>query len=138
MNTNAPRLSNPLRFISRLTGNADVDEPRLCVCIEIGQPLLDLMFDLWTGVQAMPRANEVKSWSAMSSYQVTKYTVQQVEGDDQIEVVIHASDGNKWEYGIPFSRSSGRYMFEEIDVIVETAWRWRERHPHGYLAKAST
>jgi UDP-glucose 4-epimerase len=22
--------------------------------------------------------------------------------------------------------------FEDIDVIVETAWRWRERHPHGY------
>jgi UDP-glucose-4-epimerase GalE len=22
--------------------------------------------------------------------------------------------------------------FEEIDVIVETAWRWRESHPHGY------
>lgn len=55
---------------------------------------------------------------AMSSYQVTKYTVQRVEGDDQIEVVIHASDGNKWEYGIPFSRSTGRYMFEEIDVIA--------------------
>lgn len=27
--------------------------------------------------------------------------------------------------------------FEEIDVIVETAWRWREAHPHGYSAKAS-
>jgi UDP-glucose 4-epimerase len=22
--------------------------------------------------------------------------------------------------------------FEEVDTIVETAWRWRERHPHGY------
>jgi UDP-glucose-4-epimerase GalE len=22
--------------------------------------------------------------------------------------------------------------FEEIDVIIETAWRWREAHPHGY------
>ena len=22
--------------------------------------------------------------------------------------------------------------FEDIDVIVETAWRWRESHPHGY------
>jgi len=22
--------------------------------------------------------------------------------------------------------------FEDIDVIVETAWRWREAHPHGY------
>ena len=23
-------------------------------------------------------------------------------------------------------------QFEELDVIVETAWRWREAHPHGY------
>ena len=22
--------------------------------------------------------------------------------------------------------------FEDIDVIVETAWRWRDAHPHGY------
>ncbi|MBI5364929.1 MAG: hypothetical protein HZA53_17255 [Planctomycetes bacterium] len=54
----------------------------------------------------------------MSSYQVKSYTVRPVEGDDQIEVVIHASDGSKWEYGIPFSRSTGRYMFEEIDVLA--------------------
>ena len=53
----------------------------------------------------------------MSNYSVKSYTVLPVEGDDQVEVVIHASDGNKWEYGIPFSRSSGRYMFEEIDVL---------------------
>jgi UDP-glucose-4-epimerase GalE len=25
-----------------------------------------------------------------------------------------------------------RPAFEEIDTIVETAWRWRESHPHGY------
>jgi hypothetical protein len=54
----------------------------------------------------------------VSEYQVTKYTVRPLDGDDQIEVVIHASDGNKWEYGIPFSRSTGRYMFEEIDVLA--------------------
>mgnify|MGYP001447631325 CR=1 FL=1 len=53
----------------------------------------------------------------MANYSVKSYTVQPVEGDDQIEVVIHAGDGSKWEYGIPFSRSSGRYMFEEIDVL---------------------
>ncbi len=29
-----------------------------------------------------------------------------------------------------------RPRFEGIDVIVETAWRWRESHPHGYGAKA--
>jgi len=22
--------------------------------------------------------------------------------------------------------------YEDLDVIVETAWRWRETHPHGY------
>jgi UDP-glucose 4-epimerase len=22
--------------------------------------------------------------------------------------------------------------FEQLDVIVETAYRWREKHPHGY------
>ena len=31
--------------------------------------------------------------------------------------MILASDGSKWEYGIPFSRSSGRYTFPEIDVL---------------------
>jgi hypothetical protein len=53
----------------------------------------------------------------MPNYEVTSYSVQPVEGDDQIEVVIRASDGNKWEYGIPFSRSTGRYQFPEIDVL---------------------
>ena len=53
----------------------------------------------------------------MSTYEAIGFTVQPVEGDDQVEVVINASDGNKWEYGIPFSRSSGRYQFPEIDVI---------------------
>ena len=53
----------------------------------------------------------------MANYSVKSYSVLPVDGDDQIEVVIHASDGSKWEYGIPFSRSSGRYMFEEIDVL---------------------
>lgn len=54
----------------------------------------------------------------MSEYEAIRYTVEPVEGDDQIEIVIHASDGNKWEYGVPFSRSTGRYTFEEIDVIA--------------------
>jgi hypothetical protein len=54
----------------------------------------------------------------MSSYQVKSYTVLPIAGDDQIEVVIHAADGSKWEYGIPFSRTTGRYMFEEIDVLA--------------------
>ena len=54
----------------------------------------------------------------MSEYEVTSYTVEPVEGDDQIAVTIHASDGNKWEYGIPYSPASGRYTFEEIDVLA--------------------
>ncbi len=54
----------------------------------------------------------------MSEYEATSFTVEPVEGDDQIAITIHASDGNKWEYGVPFSRSTGRYTFEEIDVIA--------------------
>jgi hypothetical protein len=53
----------------------------------------------------------------MSTYEAVDFAVRPVEGDDQIEVIIHASDGNKWEYGIPYSRSTGRYQFPEIDVI---------------------
>jgi hypothetical protein len=53
----------------------------------------------------------------MTHYEVVSYTVEPVEGDDQIAVTIHASDGNKWEYGIPFNRSSGRFQFPEIDVL---------------------
>ena len=53
----------------------------------------------------------------MSEYEVVSYTVEPVEGDDQIAITIHASDGNKWEYGVPYSRSTGRYTFEEIDVL---------------------
>ena len=26
-------------------------------------------------------------------------------------------------------------QFEEVDTIVETAWKWRERHPQGYAVK---
>lgn len=54
----------------------------------------------------------------MSEYEATSFTVEPVDGDDQIAITIHASDGNKWEYGVPFSRSTGRYTFEEIDVIA--------------------
>lgn len=53
----------------------------------------------------------------MTNYEVTDYALKPVEGDDQVELVINASDGSTWEYGIPFSRSTGRYMFEEIDVL---------------------
>jgi hypothetical protein len=54
----------------------------------------------------------------MSEYEVDTWEVNAVDGDDQIELVITSTDGNRWEYGIPFSKSSGRYTFEEIDVIA--------------------
>ncbi len=54
----------------------------------------------------------------MSEYAATHFTVEPVEGDNQIAVTIHASDGNKWEYGIPYSPETGRYTFEEVDVIA--------------------
>ncbi|MCB9914169.1 MAG: hypothetical protein H6828_03340 [Planctomycetes bacterium] len=54
----------------------------------------------------------------MSEYEVDTWEINPVEGDDQVELVITSTDGNRWEYGIPFSRSSGRYTFEEIDVIA--------------------
>ena len=54
----------------------------------------------------------------MSNFEVVSYQVERVEGDDQIAVTINASDGNKWEYGIPFSRATGRYEFPEIDVLA--------------------
>jgi len=53
----------------------------------------------------------------MPHYEVLRYTVEPVEGDNQIAVVIHASDGNKWEYGIPYNPKSGRFQFSEIDVL---------------------
>lgn len=55
---------------------------------------------------------------AMSEFEVIKYTVEPVEGDDQIAITIHASDGNKWEYGVPYSPGTGRYTFEELDVLA--------------------
>ncbi len=53
----------------------------------------------------------------MANYEVVKHTLEPVDGDDQIALTIWASDGSKWEYGIPFNRQSGRYTFEEIDVL---------------------
>lgn len=54
----------------------------------------------------------------MTEYDIEKWDIQPVEGDAQVELVIQSSDGNRWEYGIPYSKSSGRYTFEEIDVIA--------------------
>lgn len=54
----------------------------------------------------------------MTEYDIEKWDIQPVEDDEQVELVIESSDGNRWEYGIPYSKASGRYTFEEIDVIA--------------------
>jgi hypothetical protein len=53
----------------------------------------------------------------MANYEIARYTLEPVDGDDQIALTIHATDGSKWEYGIPYNRATGRYTFEEIDVL---------------------
>ncbi len=53
----------------------------------------------------------------MTDYEVTRHTLEPVEGDNQIALTIWSSDGNKWEYGIPYNPDSGRYTFEEIAVL---------------------
>jgi hypothetical protein len=54
----------------------------------------------------------------MSEFEVISYAVEPVEGDDQISITIRASDGNKWEYGVPYNRTTGRFTFEERDVLA--------------------
>jgi hypothetical protein len=53
----------------------------------------------------------------MANYEVSSHTLEPVEGDTQIALTIHATDGSKWEYGIPYNPTSGRYTFAEIDVL---------------------
>ncbi|MFT7668549.1 MAG: hypothetical protein ACI8X5_001242 [Planctomycetota bacterium] len=54
----------------------------------------------------------------MTEYEIVSWSVAPIEGDSQVELVIESSDGNRWEYGIPYSQGTGRYTFEEIDVIA--------------------
>ncbi|MFT7484526.1 MAG: hypothetical protein ACI9F9_000366 [Candidatus Paceibacteria bacterium] len=54
----------------------------------------------------------------MSEYEILKWSVEPVEGDNQVALVIDSSDGNRWEYGIPYAEASGRFIFEEKDVIA--------------------
>ncbi len=54
----------------------------------------------------------------MSEFEVVSYTIEPVEGDSQVAITIHASDGNKWEYGVPYSPDTGRFTFEELDVLA--------------------
>ena len=53
----------------------------------------------------------------MAFYEVESHELKPIEGDNQIELIITAADGSRWEYGIPYTPGTTRYMFEEIDVI---------------------
>ena len=53
----------------------------------------------------------------MTEYSVESYELKPIEGDNQIELIIVASDGSRWEYGIPYTPGTTRYAFEEIGVI---------------------
>lgn len=46
-----------------------------------------------------------------------QYQIVVSHDDDQVEVVLRAPNGDKWEYGIPFNRDTGRFDFEDIKVI---------------------
>jgi UDP-glucose-4-epimerase GalE len=50
--------------------------------------------------------------------------------DGDPAALFAASDRIKRELG-------WKPAYEDLDVIVETAWRWRETHPHGYAASVS-
>ncbi len=62
------------------------------------------------------------------NYYPETYHIKRVEGADQVELVINSTDGNIWEYGIPFSRETGRYAFEEITVLeLDFGMEFREK-----------
>lgn len=46
-----------------------------------------------------------------------EYKISVESEDGQVEVVLRAPNGDKWEYGIPFDRQTGRFAFEDIKVI---------------------
>jgi hypothetical protein len=46
-----------------------------------------------------------------------EYKITVDDSIDQVEVVLRAPNGDKWEYGIPFNRETGRFDFEDIKVI---------------------
>lgn len=46
-----------------------------------------------------------------------EYKITVSPDDEQIDVILRAPNGDKWEYGIPFNRESGRFAFEDVKVI---------------------
>jgi len=54
----------------------------------------------------------------MPEYEAKEYVIRPVEGDTQIELIIYGTNGLRWEFGIPYSKSTGLYQFEEIHVLT--------------------
>lgn len=104
MSANAPLLSQPLRFVSRLNGPET--EPRLCVSIEIGQPLLDLMFNLWCGVASIANANEITSWSAALTCQV--FDVVDDPGEESAQALNLTGHRCEVIFGVPIVNAEER------------------------------
>jgi len=46
-----------------------------------------------------------------------QYKISVHDDDDLVEVVLRSPSGDKWEYGIPFNRATGRFDFEDIKVV---------------------
>ena len=132
----APQLSNPIHFNSRLGGVSGFDEAALVIAIVIDQALLELLWNLWTGVQAIPNANEVKSWSAMFGYQLFDLVAEaEVDGaltlalsGDQEEVVFviprlnNACDLNVSGLDITVYSDGDAVFHVKLNGLVDALW----------------
>ena len=54
----------------------------------------------------------------MSEFEVTSYTSSPWRATIRSPSRSTPPTGNKWEYGVPFSRDTGRKTFEEMDVLA--------------------
>ena len=106
MNKQAPLLAQPVHFVSRLSSYPGTLEAQLCASIEIGQPLLELMFDLWNAVSEVPRADEITAWSAASAYQV--FDIAQGADDEGVQVLELAGPRHEVILGIPVADAKER------------------------------
>lgn len=106
MNKQAPLLAQPVHFASRLSSSPGTLEAQLCVRIEIGQPLLELMFDLWNAVSLVAQADEITAWSAASTYQV--FDMAEGADDEGAQVLELAGPRHEEILGIPVTDAQER------------------------------
>ena len=63
----------------------------------------------------------------MPEYTANSHKISRVGEQDIIELIIYG-DEHTWEYAIPFSRTTGRYDFEEISVLeLDFGTEYREQ-----------